>query len=283
MQVGTQLGTVAQCWRYPVKSMQGATTSRLRIGSHGVAGDRAHALVDDATERVLSAKSVPELLWASADDESIRLPDGTTVALDDEDRDGRLSAWLDRAVRLLTLEQSGLPAELGLSYEMTFDPPDDDAEMFEIPLPEHGFVDLSPLHVIAASTLEGCRRERPELDWDVRRFRPNLVFDGATDSNGLFVEDAALFVEDSWVGAELAVGERCVIRVQQPTVRCAMPLRAQPAGPEGPELERRRELYRAMTELHAEVPNHLGVYVEVVSPGEVAVGDPVVVAAAPGT
>ena len=112
------------------------------------------------------------------------------------------------------------------------------------------------------------------------------VFDGATDDGGAAgpsVEDAALFVEDSWVGAELAVGERCVIRVQQPTVRCAMPLRAQPAGPEGPELERRRELYRAMTELHAEVPNHLGVYVEVVSPGEVAVGDPVVVAAAPGT
>lgn len=282
MQVGTQLGTVAQCWRYPVKSMQGATTSRLRIGSHGVAGDRAHALVDDATERVLSAKSVPELLWASADDEAIRLPDGTTVALHAEDRDERLSVWLDRAVRLLTLEQSGLPAELGLSYEMTFDPPDDDAEMFEIPLPEHGFVDLSPLHVIAASTLEGCRRERPELDWDVRRFRPNLVFDGG-GAAGPSVEDAPLFVEDSWVGAELAVGERCVIRVHQPTVRCAMPLRAQPAGPEGPELERRRELYRAMTELHPEVPNHLGVYVEVVSPGEVAVGDAVVVAAAPGT
>ena len=60
-----------------------------------------------------------------------------------------------------------------------------------------------------------------------------------------------------------------------------MPLRAQPAGPEGPELERRRELYRAMTELHPEVPNHLGVYVEVSTPGEVVVGDPVVVTSVP--
>ena len=267
MQVGTQLGTVAQCWRYPVKSMQGATTSRLRIGSHGVAGDRAHALVDDSTERVLSAKSVPELLWASADDESIRLPDGTTVALDDEDRDGRLSAWLDRAVRLLTLEQSGLPAELGLSYEMTFDPPDDTAEAFEIPIPDGTFVDLAPIHLLTTATLAGCAERRPDLDWDVRRFRPNVVVDVAGPA----------FVEQGWVGREVAVGG-AVLRVTQPTVRCAMPLRAQPAaGADRPALDRAAALFSAMTELNEAAPNHLGVYAEVVAPGEVAVGDAVVI------
>jgi uncharacterized protein YcbX len=284
MELGARIATVAQCWRYPVKSMQGATAPRLRIGTHGVAADRAHALVDDS-EHVLSAKSVPELLWAAADDQAIHLPDGSTVGLDDEDRDERLSQWLGRAVRLLSLEQSHPPSELGLSYEMTFDPPDDDAELFEIPLPEHGFVDLAPLHVLAASTLEGCRRARPELDWDVRRFRPNLVLEDTGADGDTPTEDESgagvRFVEDRWVGAELAVGESCVLRVQQPTVRCAMPLRAQPASAAGPELSRRRELYRAMTELHPEVPNHLGVYVEVVSPGEVALGDPVVVSSLP--
>ena len=61
-----QLGRVAQCWSYPVKSMQGRSADRFRVGTHGVAGDRAHALVDLDTDRVLSAKSVPELLEAFA-------------------------------------------------------------------------------------------------------------------------------------------------------------------------------------------------------------------------
>lgn len=255
------IGQVAQCWRYPVKSMQGARVDQLRIGSHGVAGDRAHALQDVATGRVLSAKAERTLLDAVATDAEMRLPDGTTVPIDSADRDEVLSLWLGRAVRLLSLEQSS-----GLSYEMTFDPPDDDAEYFDIPLPEHGFVDLAPLHVIASSTLVGCARDRPALDWDVRRFRPNVVVD----------HDGGTFAEDAWVGSQVRIGEECVLSVEQPTVRCAMPLRAQPALAGAPALARQPELYRAMDELHAAHPNHLGVYVDVVTPGRVRVGDPVV-------
>jgi uncharacterized protein YcbX len=255
------LGTVAQCWRYPVKSMQGAPVDAVGIGTHGIAGDRAHALQDVSTGKVLSAKSVPALLDADADDRRIRLPDGTVVALDAPDRDEVLSAWLGREVTLLSLEQSG-----DLSYEMTFDPPDDDAEYFEIPLPEYGFVDLAPLHLLASSTLAACAAERPDLDWDVRRFRPNLVVD----------HDGGRFAEDDWVGSQLRIGADCVVSIVQPTVRCAMPLRAQPALAGAPALVRRPELFAAMNELHQAHPNHLGVYVDVVAPGRVVPGDPVV-------
>lgn len=255
------LGHVAQCWRYPVKSMQGAAVDAVGVGSHGVAGDRAHALQDVATGRVLSAKSVKELLDAVATDAQMRLPDGTVVDVGDEDRDRRLSDWLGRPVTLLSLEQSG-----DLTYEMTFDPPHDDAEYFEIPLPEHGFVDLAPLHLIATSTLAACAAQRPELDWDVRRFRPNLVID----------HDGGAFAEDAWVGAQLRIGDQCIVSIDQPTVRCAMPLRAQPAVAGAPALARQPELYRAMDQLHEAHPNHLGVYVGVVAPGRVSVGDPVV-------
>lgn len=256
-----QIGQVAQCWRYPVKSMQGARVDAVGIGTHGVAGDRAHALQDVATGKVLSAKSVRELLDAAASDHEMRLPGGTVVAVDAPGRDEVLSDWLGRAVTLLSLEQSG-----DLTYEMTFDPPDDDAEYFEIPLPEHGFVDLAPLHLIATSTLAACATERPDLDWDVRRFRPNLVID----------HDGGRFAEDAWVGSRLRIGSECILSVDQPTVRCAMPLRSQPAADGVPALERRPELFRAMNELHDAHPNHLGVYVGVVAPGRVAVGDPVV-------
>jgi hypothetical protein len=255
------LGTIAQCWRYPVKSMQGSTVDAVGIGSHGVAGDRAHALQDVATGKVLSAKAAKQLLDAVGTDDEIRLPNGTVVALGADDRDEQLSAWLGRPVTLLSLEQSG-----DLTYEMTFDPPDDDAEYFEIPLPEHGFVDLAPLHVLATSTLAACRAERPDLDWDVRRFRPNLVV----------AHEGGPFAEDAWVGRRVRIGDTCVVSVEQPTVRCAMPLRAQPAMAGAPALERQPQLYRAMEDLHAAHPNHLGVYVDVIVPGRVAVGDPVV-------
>jgi uncharacterized protein YcbX len=255
------LGEIAQCWRYPVKSMQGTQVDAVGIGTHGVAGDRAHALQDLATGRVLSAKSVKGLLDAVATDREMRLPNGAVVGVDDADRDLVLSEWLGREVTLLTLEQSG-----DLTYEMTFDPPDDDAEYFEIPLPEHGFVDLAPLHLIASSTLAACAAQRPDLDWDVRRFRPNLVLE----------HDGASFAEDAWVGARLRIGDQCVVSIDQPTVRCAMPLRAQPALADAPALRRQPELYRAMDELHGAHPNHLGVYVGGVAPGRVSVGDAVV-------
>ena len=256
-----QLGRIAQCWSYPVKSMQGRSVDRLHVGPHGVAGDRAHALVDLDTDRVLSAKSVPELLEAFAAEDHVLLPDGTAVRLDDEDRDAVLSAWLGRRVTVLSLQQSG-----GRSYEMTFDPPDDDAEYVEIPLPEHGFVDLAPLHVVASATLDACGRARPDLDWDVRRFRSNLVID----------HEGGPFAEDAWIGSELRIGEDCVLSVDQPTVRSAMPLRAQPALDGRPALGRQRELFAAMNDLHEAFPNHLGVYLGVVRAGAVAVGDTVV-------
>ncbi|MFM7225586.1 MAG: MOSC domain-containing protein, partial [Actinomycetota bacterium] len=59
------------------------------------------------------------------------------------------------------------------------------------------------------------------------------------------------------------------LTVRQPTVRCAMPLRAQPG------LERQPSLFSAMNDLKAALPNHLGVYLDVAEPGEIRVGDAV--------
>ena len=66
------VGTVAQVWRYPVKSMQGEQVERLELGPDGAPGDRALAIVDPAAGKVLSAKRYPDLLHAAA-----RLQDGT--------------------------------------------------------------------------------------------------------------------------------------------------------------------------------------------------------------
>ncbi len=248
------VGTVARVWRYPVKSLQGLEPEAIEVGPTGVVGDRTHGLVDPAGRHVLSAKRTSTLLEAAADDHAITLPDGTRVVLDDPAADDLLSAWLGRPVRL-----SAPTPGASVSYQMTFDPPDDDAELVDIPTPAGSFVDLAAIHLVTTATLDGCAGARPDLDWDVRRFRPNLLLDVSGPP----------FVEGEWLGRHLRVGT-ATLSIDTPTVRCAMPLRAQPGG-----IERQPELFHAMSELNTVSPNHLGAYCSVVEPGTARPGDPV--------
>ncbi len=247
-------GDVRECWRYPVKSMQGIPVGELTVGRGGVVGDRTLALIDNATGHILSAKSVKELLHARIDGDKIVLPDSTVVSLHDPEASATLAAWLGRDVRLAT------PVEgEERSFSMTFDPPNDDADYVDIPAPAGTFLDLAHVHLVTTATLEGCRAERPDLDWDVRRFRPNLVI-------GL---DAPPFVENDWTGRRLRVGPDVELEIIGPTVRCAMPLRAQPG------LERQPQMFRAMSDLNTQLPNHVGAYATVRTTGVVSPGNTV--------
>src|SRR5688572_21061223 len=100
----TEVGTVAQLWRYPVKSFQGEPVDELVIGPGGAGGDRILAVVDPAAKKVLSAKRYADLLLASARLEGSRvvlaLPDGSEHASDDAAVHDALSAWLGMDVRL---------------------------------------------------------------------------------------------------------------------------------------------------------------------------------------
>jgi len=254
------LGTVAACYRYPVKSMQGLAVKSVAVGPSGIEGDRTYGLIDVATGRLLSAKRTAALLEATADDEGITLPDGSRIGVADADASARLSAWLGREVELRRAAGAGGdPTSDALAYEMTFDPPNDDAEVFDIPVPPGTFLDLAALHVITTATLAGCTAARPDLDWDVRRFRPNLVVEAEGEP----------FVEQSWSGRRVRIGDVELADVMA-TVRCAMPLRAQPG------LDRQPGLFQAISELNTEIPNHLGIYAGVAGPGTIRVGDPVV-------
>jgi uncharacterized protein YcbX len=231
--------------------MQGSPVDSVRVRPSGVEGDREWAVIDSDSGRLLSAKRYSALLQASAGGTGFTLPDGTAVAYDDPSVNGVLSAWIGQRVHLAHVEGS-----TRVDYEMTFEPPNDDAEYVTIPAPPGTFLDLAGIHLVSAQTLDACAKARPDLDWDVRRFRPNVVVD---------VEGLEPFGEDGWCGSSVQVGG-AVLSARQPTVRCAMPLRAQPG------LARQRDLYAAMEELHR---NHLGIYMDVVAPGTIRVGDPV--------
>lgn len=259
--MGTQQavdGRVAGCWRYPVKSFQGLAQERLTVTPSGIDGDRTFGLIDVEADRLLSAKRTAELLMASATDDSVTLPDGTTYAVDDPAIDDVLTAWVGRPIRFARAGATG-----PVSYQMTFDPPNDDAELFDIPTPEGTFLDIASVHIVTTATLRGCAEARPDVDWDVRRFRPNLLVD----------VDGPLFLEHDWIGREVRIGA-VTLRVDAPMLRCAMPLRAQPG------LDKQNQLFHALNELNSTFPGHLGLCASVVEPGEVAVGDPVEVAPA---
>src|SRR4051794_10017181 len=91
---------VLELWRYPVKSLQGERLATADIGTFGIDGDRGWALVDLGTGLFLTARRVPDLLFASGrlrpdGSAEVVLPDGTATA-----DDAVLSAWLGRPVAL---------------------------------------------------------------------------------------------------------------------------------------------------------------------------------------
>lgn len=55
-------GSVVSLWRYPIKSMMGEELNSAAVTEHGLRGDRAYALIDVASGKVVSAKN--PLKWA---------------------------------------------------------------------------------------------------------------------------------------------------------------------------------------------------------------------------
>src|SRR5579884_3824032 len=99
-------GSVAALWRYPVKSMRGEELDSSEVTERGLLGDRAYALVDVETGKVVSAKNPrkwPNMLdfrGAFVEPPSrsgpmpsarITTPDGAAVRTDDPGFDERLS------------------------------------------------------------------------------------------------------------------------------------------------------------------------------------------------
>ncbi len=256
------VGVIDQLWRFPVKSMQGG-----RVEAFGCTGacpdDRMWAVVAVDGSRVLSAKRHPTLLEAAAalDDATgvitITLPDGSTHQAGDPATDAALSAWLDLDVRLAPRPPVDEPSP---HYDMSVDPTDDTAAGFTFAGPPGTWVDLAAGHLLTTASLRAARELYPAGAWDVRRFRPSALLDLDAGLQG--------FVEDAWVGGSVALGAEVVMTPFMPTIRCAMPTRAQPG------LDRDADISRTLRDHHG---HNLGIYCAIERPGTLRVGDAVVV------
>lgn len=249
----SRFAQVGSLWRYPVKSMRGESCDELRLEERGVAGDRAFGVFDLGSGTIVSAKREGRLLGAVADLSSgelvVRLPDGREHGRG-EILDECLSRWLERPVRLIDAATFGAG-----TYECPEDYDRDDSELVQWEGPSGSFVDESPLHLLTTADLEQLALERPDLQWDVRRFRPNVVVDAAPDSLGLLQP-----------GQRLQLGD-VEVEIQKGCSRCVMTTRHQPES-----LERQLDILRHVSKAHNNV---IGVRAKVVRTGLIRVGDPV--------
>lgn len=269
MSHGSAVGRVVGIWRYPVKSMMGEELNATAVTDRGLLGDRAFALIDAETGKVVSAKNPrrwPALFnFRAAYVEPpggdgplppvrITLPDGETVTTDQADVEPRLAAGVGRPVRLTRTATDGASAE-GYWPDHDWLPQRD--EVFEFPLPPGTFFDAAAVHLLTTAALDRLRALSPTSRFEVPRFRPNLVLEPTGGLDG--------FVETDWIGRTLALGD-VRLRIDGPCPRCVMTTLSQSSLPKDPAV-----LRTAVQENRGNV----GVYGSVVRGGRIHWGDTV--------
>lgn len=282
----TIVGQVKALWRYPVKSMQGESLSAADFTKGGVVGDRHWAVRDEQSGEIRGAKKFPMLMQCKAryrgevtaanlPDVEITLPDGRILDTTDQDINETLSELLQKPVtihalrpasdldhyrRTVPLDESELRDVLAREPDeelpdLSVVPQDVLAEIVEYTSPRGTYFDAYPIHLLTTSWLAALAQKNPQSKFDVRRFRPNILIDGA---------DAGL-AEQAWCGKHLKIGDT-VFECQIPTIRCGMTTRATGTLPED------RQVLRTIVR---ESDNNVGCYANVGSGGTIRVGDDV--------
>ena len=294
MAITAQVGSVTGLWRFPVKSMRGEQLDEAHVTERGLVGDRAYALIDTDTGKVVSAKSVkrfPDLLDCratfveppGADEDpppvEIALPDGSTVRSDAGDVSAVLSTFFQRDVTLaraapddFTIDQyhpdiedvdpaghrdTVVEQKLGAAFFAEAGIPS--------PVPVGAFFDLFPVSVLTTSTLQQLSELQPQSRFDERRFRMNVIVD--TDEAG--------FVENDWISRQLAIGDAVRLSVALPDPRCVMTTLAQEELPKDNDVLRTLTRYNRLQVAGAGRFPCAGVYAVVEAPGTMRTGDEV--------
>ncbi len=263
--------TVAALWRYPVKSMRGERCNGVLVGAGGVAGDRRYALVDAITGKVASAKNPrlwPTLLSFGARyleppgtngvtaRVEIALPDGTMRTSDDPAIDTDIGTRLGRRVRLASVAP---PQPMLEEYWPDIEDLAHRDEVTEEAMPPATFFDCATVHLLTTNTLKALGTRYPGGNFDVDRFRPNVLLDA---------DDAAEFAEDAWIGKTVRIGADVLLQITGGTGRCVMTTLGQGSLPAD------TGVLRTAAQHHAA---HVGVYAEVVRGGSIVLGDVLVV------
>ena len=271
--------TVLNIYRYPVKSMMGETLRETDIAEVGVPGDRGWAVRDEKRGGIRGGKKIPQLMTLTAQSGAtaplIIAPDGDSALASAEGINDWLSDKLNHPVTLwplLPAEQldhyrRGAPdtedfeQELRAVFGRLPDEPLPDLagfeELLEFESPPGTYFDAFPISVMSQQSLNTMNQLEGESQFDVRRFRPNLLVDlPGTDHP---------FPEQAWIGKTLSVGS-VKLKIDTTCPRCAMTTHGFDNLPQDAQI---------MRKLVASSEGNLGIYASVVQAGKVTAGDSV--------
>lgn len=256
--------------RYPVKSMMGEELNACHVTYRGIFGDRMYGVIDVETGKLANAKHPkkwPTMFRHRAHyveevtphtplpPVRITIPDGTNIISDDPKVNDVLSKSFQRPVMLSSPTTSDVQFEGYVPEEMK--ELDDRGTVFTRTSPTETFFDLAMLHLLTTNTLDELRARKPESRFETRRFRPNIVINSPNDSG---------FIEESWIGKTITIGQEVKLKIFQPTKRCVMTTLAQGDLP--------NDIHVLKTAVR-ENNGNVGVYAEVIQPGKIKVGDKV--------
>ena len=275
-----ELGGVGSLWRYPVKSMMGEELNAAEVTDRGLRGDRAYALVDCADGKVATAKNprkwphlfdfranLIERAVAGSQAAFIRvtLPDGTMITSVQDSCDQILSRALAREVTLESVARgeeqdtsSATRTANAEEYWHDMEGLDFRDTVTDFALPAGTFFDCAVVHLLTTATLDRLVELYPRGRFEVRRFRPNIVVLPASGETG--------FIENSWVGHTLAIGDEVRLSITGPCGRCVMTTLAQGDLPKDPGILRTAAQHNRV---------QVGVYAAVVRGGTIRRGDSV--------
>lgn len=264
------IGLVSDLWRFPIKSLAGERLREAWLTDQGVLGDRAFALLDVATNSVVSASNrhfpglldwhatylKPPHLGVPLPEVRIALPDGTSWTTQATDLNARLSGHYGREVILVRERPPAYAAKqaaffAGIGVEPT--------------APTATLVDFCPISVISSATLAALREARPACDFDARRFRMNVYV--ALPGVGC--------VENAWVGRRLAIGDTVRLHVVLPDPRCSITTLPQGELPKDPLILRTIAQRNTLSLGAGGLEPCAGVYATVTRPGPIRQGDAV--------
>lgn len=230
------VGSVSSLRRYPVKSMLGEEITSAVVEQRGLAGDRAHALLDEETQKVISVKRPRRwggMFELSATTEAdgkvtVSFPSGESLALEDPALVDHLSTFFGRRVSVISTP----PPDASFDEAWVRDLKEEVEPYYGIPsrieegdeLIDAGtfmntndnLFNLGAVHIVTTGTSRRLAELSPSSRFDPHRFRPNIVIE--TDDDG--------FVETAWPGCTLEIRDvRLAVWFNVP--RCVMTTLAQ--------------------------------------------------------
>jgi uncharacterized protein YcbX len=269
---------LSDIFRYPVKSMMGEPLAQATVTESGLVGDRAWAVRDEKRGGIRGGKKIPALMKLSAvtagDGPMITAPDGETSSAAAAEIHDWLSKKLSHPVSLWPLlpadqldhYRRGAPDEEDFEKELRSvfgrlpgEPLPDLApfmEVLEFESPPGTYFDAFPLMLMSQQSLTTMSKANPDCEFDVRRFRPNLLLDFPADNHP--------FPEQQWVGKTVAVGD-VVLEISSTCPRCSMVTQPFSDLPKDPAI---------MRALVQQAEGNLGVYARIRTAGEISRGDP---------